>query len=416
MTDRNLQSVPSGGVYTGHVLASAIEIHERHFDASHRIESEADRQEVREQLERLLSSPTFHSSKRLSAFLRYIVEQTLDNGGGDLKERVIGVRVFGRSPDYDTGAEPVVRVSAGELRKRLAQYYYEAAHSVELRIELPTGSYHPVFHFPAPATTELVEAEAPSVEIQELPVILPAIRSRYSARKIAGLVALGVIAVTAAGAFAIFGMPGNAYDQFWDPVVDAEGSVLIYAGGNHADNRMVVEDALALVDLTGDLRTKGKTYRILTEPDLTPETMKQGPSVLIGAFTNPISQRITEQLRYTFVMDRAANQAYIQDRQNPTQRDWVVQSMAYPQNDYTDYAIVSRVLDPVTDRDAVVSAGIHRRGTLAAAQFLSRPEELEAVTARAPRDWRRKNMQAVLSVTVRNGRAERGRVIATYFW
>ncbi|HVY94712.1 MAG TPA: hypothetical protein VHA14_18245 [Bryobacteraceae bacterium] len=396
-------------------MASATEVHERHFDASRRIESEADRQEIREQLERLLSSATFHSSKRLSAFLRYIVEETLDNGGGDLKERVIGVKVFGRSPDYDTGAEPVVRVSAGELRKRLAQYYYEAAHSAELRIELPTGSYHPVFHFPAPAAAELVEAETPIVEIQKLPVVLPARRFRFS-RKIAGLAGLGVLAVAGAAAFAIYGMPGNAYDQFWGPVVEAEGPVLIYAGGNHPDNRMVVEDALALVDLTGDLRAKGKTYRILTEPDLTPETMKEGPSVLIGAFTNPISRRITEQLRYTFVMDRAANQAYIQDRQNPAHRDWVVPSLPYPQDDYTDYAIVSRVLDPVTDRDAVVSAGIHRRGTLAAAEFLSRPEELEAVTAHAPRDWRRKNMQAVLSVTVRNGKTESGRVIATYFW
>jgi hypothetical protein len=211
-------------------------------------------------------------------------------------------------------------------------------------------------------------------------------------------------------------MPGNAYNQFWEPVIHADGPVLIYAGGNHTDNRMVVEDALALVDLTGDLREKGKTYRILTEPDLTPETMKQGPSVLIGAFTNPISRRLTEQSRFTFARDDATGPAYIQDRQNPGRRDWVMPANLPPDSSYTDYAIVSRVVDPVTDRVGVVSAGIRRRGTFAAAEFLSHPEQLEALTDRAPRDWRRMNMQAVLSVPVRNGKTDPARVIAAYFW
>lgn len=400
-------------MYTGNGLASVTEVHERHFEATRRIETGADALAVREQLERLLTSPTFLTSKRLSAFLRYIVEVTLENGGGDLKERVIGVKVFGRSPDYDTGAEPVVRVSAGELRKRLAQYYYEPAHSAELRIELPTGSYHPVFHFPAP-TTDLIEPETTIVEIEQPRVVPSAIGSRGRKMAIAG----GVAGVLAAGiaAFMIFGTPGDAYNQFWQPVVQADGPVLIYPGGNHADNRMVVEDALALVDLTGDLRAKGKPYRILTEPELTPETMKQGPSVLIGAFTNSISRRLTEQLRFTFAKDNATSPAYIQDRQNPGRREWVMPANLPPDAAYTDYAIVSRVVDPVTDRVGVVSAGIRRRGTLAAAEFLSHPEQLDALADRAPRDWRRMNMQAVLSVAVRNGKADRAQVIASYFW
>jgi hypothetical protein len=398
-------------------LASVTEVHERHFDATRRIETVADGQAVREQLERLLASPTFLTSKRLSAFLRYIVEQTLENGGGDLKERLVGVKVFGRSPDYDTGAEPVVRVSAGELRKRLAQYYYEPAHAAELRIELPTGSYHPVFHFPAPShapATGLIAAETRVVEIEQ-PQVAPS-EVRFRSRRM--LIAGGVAGVLAAGiaSIAIFGMPGNAYDQFWEPVIQAEGPVLIYAGGNHADNRMVVEDALALVDLTGDLRAKGKAYRILTEPDLTPETMKQGPSVLIGAFTNPISRRLTEQLRFTFARDEGSGPAYIQDRQNPGRRDWVMPPNLPPDASYTDYAIISRVVDPVTDRVGVVSAGIRKRGTFAAAEFLSHPEQLEMLTGRAPRDWRGMNMQAVLSVAVRDGKADPARVIASYFW
>src|SRR5215470_1199681 len=80
---------------------------------------------VREQLERLLVHPLFANSKRYPALLAYTVEQTLLGNASDLKERSIAVEVFGRAPTYDANADPVVRITAGEVRKRLTQYYYE---------------------------------------------------------------------------------------------------------------------------------------------------------------------------------------------------------------------------------------------------------------------------------------------------
>src|SRR3984957_2758310 len=97
------------------------------------------------QLELLLIHPLFSQSKRYPALLRFVVEQTLDGNADQVKERLIGMEVFGRAPGYDANADPVVRVAAGEIRKRLAQYYYDPAHQEEIRIELPTGSYVPVF-------------------------------------------------------------------------------------------------------------------------------------------------------------------------------------------------------------------------------------------------------------------------------
>src|ERR1700752_1610517 len=81
--------------------------------------------EVRNQLARLLASPLFHHSKHYPSFLRYVVNETLDGHGSHLKERALGVEVFGRGADYDTNADPVVRTSACEVRKRIAQYYHE---------------------------------------------------------------------------------------------------------------------------------------------------------------------------------------------------------------------------------------------------------------------------------------------------
>ena len=123
---------------------------------------------VREQVDRLLTHPLFANSKRYPALLAYVVEQTLLGSAADLKERSIGIEVFGRSPSYDANADPVVRITAGEVRKRLSQYYYDSAHEGELVVELPIGSYVPVFHAPdQPAEV----APSPLVADQ---VVLPA--------------------------------------------------------------------------------------------------------------------------------------------------------------------------------------------------------------------------------------------------
>jgi hypothetical protein len=396
---------------------------ERQPETNWTIESESDRQAVLEQLERLLASPAFHASKRLSGFLRYVVEETITNGGHDLKERVIGVKVFGRSPDYDTSAEPVVRVSAGDVRKRIAQYYYEPGHAGELRIDLPSGSYHPVFHRPVTApdsalvsTSVIVPATASQPEPPDAPSVPFASHYLSTSTRRRVFAIAGLSAATGLGALFAMRSPGNSYNQFWGPVVTEKGPVLIYAGRRPDDGHIVYEDAMALVSLSRNLHEHRKPYRILKEADLTPETMKQGPSLLIGGFTNPIVRRLTQQLRFTFAREGEENEgfAFIQDRQNPNNKNWKVP--IGKAETFTDYAIVSRVVDPVTDRFAVVSAGIRKFGTMGAAEFLSRPEHLEALASQAPRDWRDKDMQAVLAIDVKDGNVLPARVVASYFW
>src|ERR1700750_1822694 len=103
---------------------------------------------VREQLKRLLAHSLFTNSKRYPVLLAYTVEQALLGNAGELKERTIGVEAFGREPNYDVNLDPVVRTTAAEVRKRLIQYYYSPDHAGELIIELPVGSYVPVFRDP----------------------------------------------------------------------------------------------------------------------------------------------------------------------------------------------------------------------------------------------------------------------------
>ena len=104
---------------------------------------------IRLQLGRLVESPSFRSSKRCRLFLEHAIEHALTPNAVPLKEREVGMQVFGREPSYDTAADPVVRVTAGEIRRRLGQYYAEPPHQRELRVELPAGSYTPTFTWPA---------------------------------------------------------------------------------------------------------------------------------------------------------------------------------------------------------------------------------------------------------------------------
>ena len=108
-------------------------------------ETEEDKEQVRQQMHRLLETTHFKNSRRYPALFRYMVEETLAGRGEFLKERVLGVQVFGRPADYDTAADPTVRVSVAEIRKRIAQYYHEEEHDLELRIDLQPGRYQPEF-------------------------------------------------------------------------------------------------------------------------------------------------------------------------------------------------------------------------------------------------------------------------------
>jgi hypothetical protein len=99
---------------------------------------------VRAELRRIITSRHFRSSKRSQQFLQYVVEQKLLGNESIIKERLIGIEVFGRKPNYATGDDPVVRVQAGDVRRRLGAHQAEFWDD-EIVIDLPTGSYVPIF-------------------------------------------------------------------------------------------------------------------------------------------------------------------------------------------------------------------------------------------------------------------------------
>src|ERR1044071_3928892 len=94
---------------------------------------------------RLLARTTFQKADRRRALLRFVVDAALDRPAAEIKESVIAVEAFGRSPSFDPKADPIVRVEAGRLRTRLKTYYdSEGVHDTIL-INLPKGGYTPEF-------------------------------------------------------------------------------------------------------------------------------------------------------------------------------------------------------------------------------------------------------------------------------
>src|ERR1700735_24811 len=88
-----------------------------------------DQAKIREELAYLLGTSHFTGSKRYPAFLKWVVEATLAGRSSDLKERTIGVELFGKRPDYDTSSDTIVRFTAGEVRKRLVLAYLQSERS-----------------------------------------------------------------------------------------------------------------------------------------------------------------------------------------------------------------------------------------------------------------------------------------------
>ena len=180
-------------------------------------------------------------------------------------------------------------------------------------------------------------------------------------------------------------------------------------------NRINFAVATTLAKLAGLLQSRGTPYRITLRSATKFSDFQEGPSVLIGGLNNDWTLRLTDTLRFGFEAPPGTS-AHIRDRQNPERGNWSV-DFSLPYRKLTrDYAIVSRVQDPKTERTTVIVAGIAYWGTLAAGEFISDPANMQKLQALAPKGWENMNLQVVLSTDLIDGIGGPPKVIATHFW
>ncbi|MDR3727956.1 MAG: hypothetical protein P4K86_13025 [Terracidiphilus sp.] len=432
--------------------------------------TEADRKAVLSQLERMLESSLFRNSKRYPNLLRFLVEQVLAGNDALLKERTLGVTVFHRSPDYDTNQDTVVRLAAGEVRKRIAQYYHQPEHTGQLQIDLRPGSYVPVFRHPdpvsairqprsqdqpcedfAPARNDTAEPMAPSNGLPEAAepqpsVVPPVIASapRRTAVFPAGWRTLAaVVVLLALGAGSLFWWNAKQAErtadrQLWAPILQEPGQVrlvisdqsatLSYARGQQRQQAGELEgvlrmgelvnyrDSLALSGIVGSLAQHNKPYTLELSTQATYPELQSGASVLVGGLSNVWTMRVTSPLRYHFVRRPDSYVFGIEDRQHPELGGWNLDLAQPSDRGSEDYAIVARIFDQTTGRPVLVVAGLGANGTAAAAQFLLDPARTAELSAHAPRDWQRLNMEAVIRTQILDNHAGPPHLVACTFW
>jgi hypothetical protein len=372
-------------------------------------------------------------------FLAYTVEQTLLGNASELKERTIGVEAFGREPSYDVNLDPIVRTTAAEVRKRLIQYYYNADHFGELIIELPVGSYIPSFRDPATSanlesgslmpqsngetsqaslTTESKFAEA---------ALPPTAHTKLRWIAIASLSMLALFAGFGIGRIQFPRKPSNV-ERFWEPITAASSKVTYCLGqpidavdrerttanGMPLYGRLDVSDVITLARSIVPLVPKGSDFRVVSDSEITYTQLREGPVVLIGAFDNVWTMRITQDLPFGFEYDSQVRR--LVDRKSPQKRFWTLEWQVPYTKLAKDYAIIARIHDNITGQPVIIIAGILGEGTEAASEVVIKPEYLDEMLKKAPKNWDQLNLEAVIETHVIEGHAGPPTVLAVETW
>jgi hypothetical protein len=394
---------------------------------------------VREELSRVLSCHEFRLSKRSQDFVRYVVEHTLTGREDMLKERTIGIEVFGRSTSYEPSDDATVRVKAGDVRKRLGLYYAEQGAHNPVRIELPPGTYVPEFRW-AEARSDAPDAVAlqPQVALSDLPAVAPIPAKPKSLRRLYIPIGATLAVIAIAAVLWMRSRPAStALDQFWAPVLQGAAPVSLCVafvpvyglnGGLNRDPAKArpnqVDDFVLLTDQFvggGDLVASSRIsamlarmqhpYQLRIGSDVSFQDLRAAPAILVG-YSYTRWKEISSQLR--FFIDTTREPVGITDNGQPTQL--TLPNLPADRRTTEDYAIVSRVFHPDTHAMLVELAGITQYGTEAAADLVTNSDLMAEALHDAPAGWQSRNLQLVLHVKVISGTASSPKVVKTHFW
>jgi hypothetical protein len=378
-----------------------------------------------------------------------VVEKALDGQADRLKERTLGVEVFGRHPDYDTNADPVVRFSAGEVRKRIAQYYHETGEESEIQIELPLGFYTPKFRkrLSSPEPVQGQVPEPPPLEMADVmelspgsnasraversgTKLSPAFPKRFLRLPLVLSVGL-LLALMCLGASLVYRARSlNRSEQLWGPLLQSQGPVLIVIGSgslglvapespqasltNHMlgpYHHVSVSSAIAISRLMGVLQKHNKNYIIKEAPATSLADLRERSVIFIGGLNNAWTLRLTDKLRYQFV---PGPQSRIRDTKNPQNTAWSVDFSKPYTSVSVDYGIVARYHDTYTNGNVLILAGLGPYGTEAVSELASSPQYLNQIEKQVSNGLNEANLEVVVKTEVINGEAGPPQVVAAY--
>jgi hypothetical protein len=396
------------------------------------------REQCFQQIEKLTNSHSLHSSESLCRLLRYLAEHSLDHPGVALKEYQIATEVLGRPPGFDPQSDSTVRVQAGRLRVKLAEYYAHEGPDDPVLVELPKGSYALSFHLRAPRADALVSA--PIVVEGKKPEASPPRSTRgwaiavviLSALLAVSLITTAVLVSQRARTQAVAITPIDpAYRIFWDRFVTSpQQPWVIFSNGNFVgrpetgmryfnaktdaqsfilDHYTGVGEVLAIHQLDRVFALFNRPLRVKRGALFSLDDAKNNDLIFVGS----PSENLT-------LLDIPGTQEFIFRRldSGPRKGDLAVINVhaepgepnlfiGTPANQATteDYAVVSLLpgLDP--SRSILILAGDTTFGTQAAVEFACREDSLRELLQRlkvsAASDM--KPFEALLHVKIAHG-------------
>ena len=405
----------------------------------------------------LLQSAQFRNSKRYPRFLQKVVNCTISGTFEELKERTLGHSVFDRAADYDTSADPIVRITAGEIRKRLAQYYQENDSLTPVRISLPVGGYIPEFHF-GPArdetTAEDLSPRALATEAQdsEAEVLAPtgmeqplhaqeggsAVHWRLVCRVALASSCVTLILVVLAY-LAERGLREariRSLSHFWAPmmvesnpapfiigrttlVLPLDSDPSLEASLLGIRSKIALSDALAFSRVCSLVRTETRNCTLQLSNQATISDLRRGPVVVVGLFNNEWSSRLLAPLRFRIKhnvdVHGITHEAWITDAKDPKAR-WGLDFGERMDLVQKDYGVLARFDSAITGRPVFIVGGLSSLGTEGIGELATDPKAMEKLEATIPKNRSFQNFEAVIETEVINGKPGQSRIVAEDFW
>jgi hypothetical protein len=418
--------------------------------------SSAAHDEIQAEAQYILSHSCFRNSRRCVTLFRYLVDCFLKDDQDSLKERVLGVAVFGRNPDYDSNADPIVRIAANEVRKRLAQCYEERDSQSSIRIHLVPGSYQLQIErlHPEPAKVQenaLVDVSPSALHHKPSfpePEQRPSLRFRMQRLRWFAIAAAACCVVGAA-LFAWYefrAFPNSSHNAIWAPLLQGSEPIMIcindrrdrsdaelghswaFTAAETIATRNIPNLALSIhhVPATSivDARVAARVMAILSglqkdssiqgASSVTLADLRHNSDVLVGAFDNPWSLVLLSQLRYHVMIDPNTEEEWIEDRDRPGQKDWSGSGKLEFSESSTDYALITRYKSPDTGSWILAIGGLGMHGTEAAGELISNANLLKSLPHSIQND--QCNFQLVIKTTVLGGHTGPPQIVASYVW
>ena len=180
--------------------------------------------QLQKQIDRLTNSSVLHGSESLCRLLRYLAQQALDQPTAPVKEYQIATEVFGRPPDFDPQTDSTIRVQAGRLRAKLAEYYASEGVEDPVVVDLPKGTYHVAFHLRGTNGAKTPAGVPPELAARNLPRKWTIVFVSLLALLTVAVVVMGAFLstrkTTAASASSLEEKPPVELQEFWRPFLE----------------------------------------------------------------------------------------------------------------------------------------------------------------------------------------------------